>query len=107
MKMLGRVFIILALVALVLVPATSCVELQGQRYSVGNGPEGICFDDQNIWVTNYFDDEVTKLRASDGSLVGTYSMHMWSWGICFDGQNIWVTNFDDDEVTKLRASDNN
>ena len=44
----------------------------------------------NIWVANA-SGTVTKLKACDGSLVGTY--HVASpWGIAFDGANIWVTN---------------
>ena len=73
----------------------------GNFFSVGDGPRGICFDGANIWVANHSDDTVTKLKASDGSTVGTYSVGNIPWDICFDGANIWVTNLLGDNVTKL------
>lgn len=40
---------------------------------------------------------MTKLRAGDGSLVGTYAVPIGQWGglegLAFDGANIWVTNY--------------
>jgi DNA-binding beta-propeller fold protein YncE len=77
----------------------------GITFSVGSHPQGICFDGANIWVANLGSDNVTKLKASDGSLVGTYAVGSSPFGICFDGANIWVANFGSDNVTKLKASD--
>ncbi|MGA3118662.1 MAG: IPT/TIG domain-containing protein [Syntrophobacteraceae bacterium] len=76
-------------------------------YSVGNGPYGIAFDGANIWVTNNegLPGTVTKLKASDGSLVGTYSVGTSPIGIAFDGTNIWTVNVYDYTVTKLKAID--
>ncbi|GAF98528.1 unnamed protein product, partial [marine sediment metagenome] len=54
---------------------------------------------------NSRDNTVTKLRASDGSLVGTYNVGRNPEGIAFDGENIWVANNHGDTVTKLRAID--
>src|SRR5208283_424430 len=65
---------------------------------------GIAFDGANIWVANSGSNTVTKIRASDGSLVGTYAVSN-PWGIAFDGANIWVTNYGSKTVTKLRARD--
>ncbi len=45
-------------------------------FNVGDEPRGVAFDGANIWVTNYFDDTVTKLRASDGDLQGTFNVGM-------------------------------
>ncbi len=53
---------------------------------------GVAFDGANIWVANYNDDSVTKLRAGDGSLVGTYPAGNGPNGMAFDGANIWVAN---------------
>jgi YVTN family beta-propeller protein len=47
---------------------------------------------------------VTKLRASDGALLGTSGVGSSPVGIAFDGANIWVTNSGSASVTKLRAS---
>ena len=72
---------------------------------VGHRPTGIAFDGENIWVASYSFGNVTKLRASDGSLVGTYPVGSNPQGVAFDGTNIWVVNSAGDSVTKLRASD--
>jgi DNA-binding beta-propeller fold protein YncE len=69
--------------------------------TVGYAPSGIAFDGIYIWVANRDDNTVTKLRASDGSLVGTYAVGIGPMGIGFDGANIWVTNSGDKNVTKL------
>ena len=66
---------------------------------------GIAFDGANIWVANYGSNNVTKLRASDGAILGTYAVGSNPVGIAFDGANIWVTNSGSDNVSKLRASD--
>ena len=70
---------------------------------------GITFDGENIWLTA--SNGVTKLRASDGANLGTFSWGGYSGGgVAFDGANIWVANNPDPlllsaGVTKLRASD--
>lgn len=76
-----------------------------ESFPVGNGPYSITSDGANIWVTNFLDDTVTKLRASDGVPLGTFSAGDDPSFITFDGTNIWVSNFLGDSVTKLRASD--
>ena len=76
----------------------------GITYAVGSST-GICFDGTNIWVANSGSNNVTKLRASDGTILGTYTVGTNPLGICFDGTNIWVANEDSNNVTKLRASD--
>jgi len=55
----------------------------------------------NIWVTNYFDDTVTKLRAIDGDVQGTFNVGDRPYGMAFDGANIWVANYGSNTVTKL------
>ena len=79
-------------------------DLLGQRVAVGNGPRGVAFDGANIWVTNAGSNNVTKLRASDGALQGTFAVGTSPFGVAFDGANIWVAN-NSSTVTKLRASD--
>jgi RHS repeat-associated protein len=72
---------------------------------VGTYPLGVVFDGINIWVANDLSDNVTKIRPSDGSVLGTFAAGSSPWGIVFDGANIWVTNNGTNTVTKLRASD--
>jgi len=55
-------------------------------------------------VTNEGSNNVTKLLASTGDLVGTYPVGANPLGIAFDGTNIWVANAGSDNVTKLLAS---
>ncbi|MBX3289483.1 MAG: YncE family protein [Acidobacteria bacterium] len=74
-------------------------------FAVGSGPTGVAFDGTPIWVTNGGNNNVTKLLASDGSLVGAYPVGTNPNGIAFDGTHIWVVNNGSSNVTKLRASD--
>jgi len=77
----------------------------GTTFNVGNYPRSVAFDGANIWVTNYYSNTVTKLRASDGDVQGTFNVGSNPYGVAFDGANIWVANYGSDTVTKLRASD--
>jgi hypothetical protein len=54
-------------------------------------------DGANIWIISYNQSDnsnaVTKMRTSDGTLVGTYPLasgETW-WGISFDGVKMWIT----------------
>src|SRR5499426_1420819 len=40
----------------------------------GGSPNGIAFDGANIWVVNGPPNSVTKLRANDGTLLGTFPL---------------------------------
>jgi hypothetical protein len=74
-------------------------------FQVGGHPIGMAFDGANLWVVNtgfYF---VSKLRASDGAVLGTFPVGKYPGYAAFDGANIWVTNLGDNTVSKLRASD--
>jgi len=39
-------------------------------FPVGSGPGAAAFDGSNMWVTNNTSNDVTKLRASDGAVLG-------------------------------------
>ncbi len=41
-------------------------------FVVGSNPEGIACDGANVWVANFGAHTVTKLRASDGKVLGTF-----------------------------------
>jgi hypothetical protein len=43
-------------------------------FAVGTQPRGVCFDGANIWVANYGSNTVTKLRANDGQVLGTFAV---------------------------------
>jgi DNA-binding beta-propeller fold protein YncE len=78
---------------------------QAANFPVGNIPVGLAFDGANIWVSNLGSDTVTRLRASDGTNLGTFAVGGKPWGLAFDGANIWVANLNSNTVTKLQASD--
>jgi DNA-binding beta-propeller fold protein YncE len=48
---------------------------------------------------------VTKIKAGDGSITGTYTVQDNPAEFAFDGQNVWVTNYGAHTVSKLRGSD--
>src|SRR5437016_1145142 len=66
-----------------------------QSFPVGNRPEGLAFDGTSIWVVNEFDNTVTKLRASDGTIEGVFAIGREPKYLAFDGANIWATNNED------------
>ena len=78
---------------------------KGATFPVGAYPVAIAFDGSNIWVANQSGNSVSKLRMSDGALLGTYPVGNGPVGIAFDGANIWVANRYGNSVTKLQASD--
>jgi hypothetical protein len=76
-------------------------------FVVGTAPNWLAFDGANVWVSNVQDGTVTKLLASTGHVVGTYSVggpSAAAGGVAFDGTYIWVANQTPSTVTKLQAS---
>jgi DNA-binding beta-propeller fold protein YncE len=55
-----------------------------------SSPYGIAFDGENIWTANNGEGTVTKLRASDGEHLGTFTVGKGPIGVVFDGANIWA-----------------
>ena len=76
-----------------------------QDFAVGSFPSAVAFDGANIWVANANSNNVSKLRASDGTSLGTFTVGILPHGVAFDGANIWVADLGGNTVTKLRASD--
>ena len=74
-------------------------------FSLTDTGEGAAFDGENIWIAHNHENTVTKMRASDGTVLGTYDVGSAPQGVAFDGTNIWVANLNSNNVTKLRASD--
>src|SRR5580704_12350439 len=74
-------------------------------FVTGGGPNGIVFDGSSVWIVNAPLNSVSKVRASDGATLGTFSVGTVPGYAAFDGANIWVTNLGDNTVSKLRVSD--
>jgi hypothetical protein len=70
----------------------------------GKSVEDLAFDGDHVWVSSSLG-TLTKLRASDGANLGTFTVGTDARGIAFDGANIWVSNGSSNTVTKVRASD--
>jgi YVTN family beta-propeller protein len=58
-----------------------------------------------VWVTNFYETTVTKLRASDGHVLGTFEVGHGPSGIAFDGQHLWIANNGSNNVVAVRPSD--
>lgn len=76
-----------------------------KTFAAGSGACDLAFDGSCIWVANRGENTVTKLRASDGGVVGTYAVGRLPLSVTFDGEHVWVVNYTDNSVSKLRASD--
>jgi hypothetical protein len=70
-----------------------------------SGHWGMAFDGEYVWVTNPATDNVTKIRAGDKNVMGSYPTGDAPHGIIFDGYYIWVSNNGGNTVTRLRAND--
>ena len=70
----------------------------------GSSPQSLAFDGANMWVANWGNGSVVKIRASDGEILDTFPVSN-PFSIAFDGANMWFTNFHSHSVTKMRASD--
>jgi YVTN family beta-propeller protein len=55
----------------------------------------------NVWVANYGSNTVTKIRASDAKVLGTFPVGTEPAGMAFDGANVWVANDGGGTVSKL------
>ncbi len=70
-------------------PAAASIE----TFPAGDGPWGLAFDGANIWAADFDGNTVTKLRASDGALLGTFPAGDHPIYAAYDGANIWVTDY--------------
>ena len=74
-------------------------------FSVGGNPIGMVFDGSSMWVVNFGTNSVSKIRTSDGAVLGVFPVGKFPGYAAFDGANVWVTNIGDNTVSKLRARD--
>ena len=76
-----------------------------QFYAGGFAPDGVAFDGQNIWVASNAQNSVSKIRANDGAVLGTFKVGNQPGSIAFDGANMWVTAIGNSTISKVRCSD--
>lgn len=81
------------------------VNSSGHTIAVGSIPDQLAFDGDCMWVTNWNAGTVTRVRASDEAILGTYPAGSNPNPIVFDGQYLWVGSESSPQVTKIRASD--
>lgn len=86
-------------------------------YAIGTpAPRELVFDGAHIWGLRTWSDalvsytELTKVRASDGQVVGSWFLNSSTtpvdyFGLAFDGTNLWVARSSTDEVLQIRPSD--
>src|SRR4029434_330983 len=81
--------------------ATQLKPAAPDEFPVGLGPEGVATDSDSVLLADQFSDTVTKLRASDGAVIGTYNVGHRPIALAFDGQFLWVANYLSNNVMKL------
>ena len=59
----------------------------GLTFPAGSLPRGVAFDGVNIWVANAIVNTMTKLRASDGTILSTFPAGSQPNDVVFDGAN--------------------
>jgi len=69
-------------------------------FTVGTEPIGVAFDGANIWVTNLSSANVSKLRASDGTALGTFTPVLPAPGYVAVATQSATAEFDDVVVTQ-------
>ena len=70
-------------------------------FPAGEAPVDIAFGGTSLWVTDENTDQVTRLRASNGTSLNTLPVGDYPQGIIFDGTSIWVVNGFSDTVSKI------
>ncbi|MBU1126509.1 hypothetical protein KJ758_02760, partial [Patescibacteria group bacterium] len=83
--------------------------------TIGSDPRGVAYDSLRdvLWVTNYDDDTVTAVNASDGSYAfttlgaSTFSVGNAPWRIAYDNVNdkLWVTHAIGNDLLQVDPSD--
>src|SRR5208282_5929591 len=86
-------------------PARPVPEVAPTYFGIGKFAAFMVSDGRSIWVAIGSNNTVTKVRASDGAVLGTFVAGKDPRGVALDGDNIWVANLGDNTVRKLRASD--
>jgi hypothetical protein len=79
-------------------------------------PTSVIYDGTNIWVANGTGvnigtsasqgiSSVERIRPSDSTILGNYTVGRLARDMVYDGTSIWVCNSNDNTVSRLRAAD--
>src|ERR1051326_5903894 len=67
-------------------------------------PQLLAFDGSSMWITTN-NASVVRVRASDGSVLGTFTGFSVPYGVAYDGAHVWVVDWNINGVKKLNGSD--
>jgi hypothetical protein len=71
------------------------------------GPEAAAFDGTYVWVATQFRDSITRLKASDGSVAGTFSVGKRPVALLTQealSSRIWVPNWGSNSISMTAAN---
>jgi YVTN family beta-propeller protein len=71
---------------------------------VGSAPLSISSDGTHVWVTNVFENTVSEIEASSGTVIRTIPVGSVPAGVTSDGTHVWVTNAGENTVSEIEAS---
>jgi hypothetical protein len=84
-------------------------------YWTGTFPLTVIYDGTNMWIGNGTGVNVgppvpgigslTKIRATDGTALGTFTVGHHVRGLVYDGTSVWACNGNDNTVSRVRAND--
>src|SRR5580765_3492557 len=63
------------------------------KTSVGLGPQEVKSDGTDLWVPNFISNDVSRVRASDGSVLGTWTGAVGACGVLVARGRIYVSAF--------------
>src|SRR3954452_2835605 len=76
-----------------------------QTIPVGNGPEGVAVNGQDVWVADSLDNTVSRVSAeTDRQEVEPYPVGNSPTGVAVGDGHVWITNAGDGTITQLNAA---
>src|SRR6185369_16913492 len=72
--------------------------------ATSTGPEAVTFDGTYVWIASQFSDSVTRVRVSDGTLAGTFTVGKRPVALLYAAGSVWVANLVSDTITKLNPA---
>jgi DNA-binding beta-propeller fold protein YncE len=70
----------------------------------GSQSRGICWDGAYAWVSNLTANTISKIRCSDGTLIGSYATALSPYFSCYANGSVWVGCYNGNVIRKLTAA---